>query len=91
VRMTARLVRYNGRVQGVGFRATAVAVAGAYAVTGWVRNLADGRVELLAEGAESEVLRFLQAVRDHWGGFIRDEQIEAREPTGRHSRFDVTR
>lgn len=83
-------VCYGGRVQGVGFRATAVDIAGRYPVTGWVRNLPDGRVELLAEGAEADVRAFLAAVRAHWGRSIRDEQAEPCEPTGRYRRFDVT-
>lgn len=46
-----RTVLYRGRVQGVGFRATAVDAARGLAVAGYVRNLADGRVELVAEGS----------------------------------------
>jgi acylphosphatase len=59
-----RLVYYSGRVQGVGFRATAAGIAWRFAVAGWVRNLPDGRVELLAEGEPAAVLAFLAAVRE---------------------------
>ncbi len=60
----ARRVFYEGRVQGVGFRATTRWIAGGFEVTGYVRNLADGRVELFAQGAATEVGEFLKAIRE---------------------------
>ena len=53
----------EGRVQGVGFRFTTVEVARDYAVTGYVQNMLDGSVKIVAEGAEDELLRFLDGVR----------------------------
>jgi acylphosphatase len=57
-------VFYEGRVQGVGFRYTARRVAAGFDVAGYVRNLADGRVELVASGDDEEVDGFLMAVRE---------------------------
>lgn len=57
-------VFYEGRVQGVGFRYTARRVAAGFDVAGYVRNLPDGRVELVASGEPSEVEDFLAALRD---------------------------
>ena len=57
-----RCVLYSGRVQGVGFRYTAQRVSRDYAIGGYVRNLPDGRVELVAEGLEPEVDTFLHAL-----------------------------
>ena len=58
------LVKFRGRVQGVGFRYTCKSVSERFAVVGWVKNLADGSVELLAEGEQAELEAFLQAVQE---------------------------
>jgi acylphosphatase len=55
-------VLYRGRVQGVGFRATVRHLARGYEVTGIVRNLPDGRVELVLEGAKAELQAFLEGI-----------------------------
>jgi acylphosphatase len=62
--MTATRVLYEGRVQGVGFRWTARNLAKEFDVTGTVKNLPDGRVELVAAGEPAEVSTFLDAMRD---------------------------
>ena len=72
--MTARQVFYEGRVQGVGFRYTVRRIAKGFDVTGWVRNLLDGRVEMQASGEAEELHGFLQAIRDsELGGLIKKE------------------
>jgi acylphosphatase len=64
--MTARQVFYTGRVQGVGFRYTTKQVAAGYEVAGWVRNLPDGRVELLAAARDSaELDAFLNDLQEN--------------------------
>jgi acylphosphatase len=61
--MTARLVRYEGHVQGVGFRYTVKSIARGFEVSGTVRNLPDGRVELVAASSDPEELdAFLQDI-----------------------------
>jgi acylphosphatase len=65
---------YSGHVQGVGFRYTAKAVASGFEISGIVRNLSDGRVELIAEGTREELEAFRAAIRDAGlEHFIRDE------------------
>ncbi|QYU67640.1 acylphosphatase [Leptolyngbya sp. 15MV] len=75
-------VRYSGRVQGVGFRATARALALAWPVTGWVRNEDDGTVLLECQGSASAVEGLLGAVRERMGRNIRSEVVEPIEPIG---------
>jgi len=87
----ARMVHYSGEVQGVGFRATAVDIAKDYPVTGWVKNLADGRVQLLVEGKEEDVKRFLLAVRKRWPKNIEKEQVEEKTPAGKFRNFSIMR
>jgi acylphosphatase len=84
------LVHYTGRVQGVGFRATAESIAARYPVTGTVRNLPDGRVELLAEGSRADVEAFLAAVRARFARHIAAESADWQPATGRYTSFDVT-
>ncbi len=62
--MSGRHVFYEGRVQGVGFRATVKHIARGYEVVGWVKNLPDGRVELQASGDTDEVEAFLEAIAE---------------------------
>ena len=75
-----RRVFFSGRVQGVGFRATCRWLSRGYELAGYVRNLPDGRVEILAEGDADEIDRFLDAIRQEIGGFIQDIHAEL-EPT----------
>src|SRR5207247_4226981 len=56
-------IYYSGHVQGVGFRYTVKTVATGFEVSGTVRNLPDGRVELKAEGRQEELEAFRQAIR----------------------------
>jgi len=69
-------VLYSGRVQGVGFRFTVKMVAHGFEVTGIVRNLADGRVEMIAEGERTELEEFRRALQDsEVGRFVRQEEV----------------
>jgi acylphosphatase len=73
-----------GRVQGVGFRITAYHLARDFAVAGTVRNLPDGTVELIAEGAPDQVEAFLEVVRRDMSGYVEDETIMDCPPANRH-------
>ena len=82
---------YSGHVQGVGFRYRVKSVASGYEVTGTVRNLTDGRVELVCEGARQELDEFLQAIRDsEIGRFVRREQAVWGEAKNEFLGFEIT-
>ena len=76
--MKAIQVFYEGRVQGVGFRYSVRQIAKGFNVTGWVRNLADGRVEMQASGESQEVDAFLEGIRQSdLSSLIRKESATA--------------
>lgn len=84
-------VHYSGHVQGVGFRYTARSLAPGYEVTGKVRNLSDGRVELVLEGDRDELEAFRQAVRESGlGSLIRNESAQWGTATGEFRGFEIT-
>lgn len=66
----------TGRVQGVSYRANAAAIAQKLGLTGWVRNLPDGRVELLAQG-EEKALRNLLTWAHQGPALARVDHVEA--------------
>ena len=83
-------VLYGGRVQGVGFRATVEQIARGYEVAGWVKNLPDGRVELVAEGERETVRRLLSAVANRLGNHI-DATAETEQTPGDLADFRIER
>ena len=84
-----RQVFFSGRVQGVGFRYTTEAVASRFRVTGFVRNLRDGRVELVAEGIPDELDRFVQGIEQAMSGNIEDAVVSQDHATHEFTGFSV--
>ncbi|HZN36826.1 MAG TPA: acylphosphatase [Pirellulaceae bacterium] len=84
-------VHYSGRVQGVGFRFNAQWIARGFVVTGFVRNLPDGRVQLVAEGEEKEVDRYLAKIADSMAGNISRTDARRLEASGEFSSFEIAR
>jgi acylphosphatase len=83
---------YSGHVQGVGFRYTVKSVAAGFEVTGTVRNLQDGRVEMVAEGPRGELEAFQRAIREAGlEHFIRNEDVVWSGATGEFRGFEIVR
>ena len=83
-------VVYSGHVQGVGFRYTVKSLSPGYEVTGTIRNLSDGRVELAAEGVKEELEAFLQGINDSGlGSLIHDAQTSWSEARGGFKGFAI--
>lgn len=83
------MVLYSGHVQGVGFRYTAARLAERHAIQGYVKNLRDGRVQLVAEGNETTVMAFLQDVRSTMGDNIQAVQTTSCPPTNEFDGFSI--
>ncbi|HWA97537.1 MAG TPA: acylphosphatase [Pirellulales bacterium] len=84
-----RDVQFAGRVQGVGFRYTTRQIAARFDVTGFVQNLPDGSVRLVAEGRESELDRFVAAIRDEMQRHIATVTIDPSPATGEFDHFSI--
>lgn len=84
-----REVFFSGKVQGVGFRYTVRSLAARTAVTGFVRNLPDGRVHLVVEGAAEEVAGFVDVVKHELERYILDVQETERPGDGRFQEFEI--
>ena len=76
-------------VQGVGFRYTAQRLAGRYPITGWVRNLPTGQVEVVAEGEEKTLQEFLKVVKENFSSYIRNADVEWKPASGQFKNFKV--
>ncbi|MCM8800439.1 MAG: acylphosphatase [Candidatus Omnitrophica bacterium] len=82
-------VFYSGLVQGVGFRFTAREIAYELNVSGWVKNLRDGRVELVAEAEEEVLKEFLERINRYFSRYIQDTQIDWLTATGGFKGFEI--
>jgi acylphosphatase len=87
--MQRREVHYSGRVQGVGFRYTVRDAAQSFAVTGFVRNLDDGRVHLVVEGEIAEIDAFLAEIARRMKSNIRHIDDQQGPATGEFADFAI--
>jgi acylphosphatase len=80
---------FRGHVQGVGFRYTVRQLASAFLVFGSVRNLADGRVHVVAEGSPQALDQFFAAIAQRMSGHIRETTIDTRPAIGEFDDFEI--
>jgi acylphosphatase len=82
-------VVYEGRVQGVGFRFTAQRIAADLNVSGWVKNMPDGSVEVVAEGDKKGLDIFLAEVKRALSRYISQDKSTWQEYTGEFKSFAI--
>jgi acylphosphatase len=88
-KLTARRILFIGRVQGVGFRYAAREIAEREGLTGFVRNLADGTVEMLAQGRPAQIDLCLEQIALEFGDHIRGRRIEQVPPDPQYTDFCI--
>lgn len=76
-------------VQGVGFRFTSQDTARELGVTGYVKNLRDGRVEITAEAEETVLKDFLSRINGYFSRYIQDADVDWLEATGEFNEFSI--
>jgi acylphosphatase len=86
----ARHIIFTGRVQGVGFRFTTLDVANRYQLTGFVRNLADGTVEMVAQGTDGNIKNCIQDIKERYGDYATDTKIEEIPFDPQYKNFKIT-
>jgi acylphosphatase len=84
-----RTYLFSGHVQGVGFRYTAQSIAKLHPVTGYVRNLPDGRVELVMEGDVAEMEQVVSRLKDQMEGHVSRVVESESPPTGEFGDFSI--
>jgi len=82
-------IYYSGIVQGVGFRYTVNQYAHELNLVGWVRNLPDGRVEILVEGSKKKICQFCSNIEEYFVSKIDNKDINFYEPNGNFQSFRV--
>ena len=87
--MIRKTIHVFGNVQGVGFRYTTRSAVAEFNVAGYVRNLGNGSVELVVEGNDAEIERFLKVLRNRMSGHINREEVRESPATGEFSGFSV--
>ena len=88
--LTARKIVFSGRVQGVGFRFTALNIASRYELKGYVRNISDGSVEMLAHGSAEMIDECVRDIQDSFVGSISHIDIDEATPDPKITDFRIT-
>ena len=90
IKLVAKHIVFSGNVQGVGFRFTALNIANRFHLTGYVRNLPNGAVEMLAQGPAEIVDNCVRDIQDSFAGCVRQIDVEAATPDPKLTDFKIT-
>ena len=88
--LTAKKIVFSGRVQGVGFRFTALNIASRCQLTGYVRNIPEGDVEMVAQGPAETIDECVRDLQDSFVGSISHVDIEETTPDPKLTDFRIT-
>ena len=88
--MVARHITFIGQVQGIGFRFTAHRIANRYRLTGFVRNLPDGNVEMFAQGDAGDIDDCIEDIKATFAGYVRQTLIVEIPPDPKYKDFRIT-
>ena len=86
----AKHIIFTGRVQGVGFRFTALNIARRYGLTGLVRNLPGGTVEMIAQGASGDIDDCIRDINESFAGYVSEAKVKEIEPDSQYGDFKIT-
>lgn len=86
----ARHITFTGRVQGVGFRFTALRTAARFGLVGFVRNLPNGGVEMVAQGSPGDIEQCIRDIEETLTGYITETKIEKITPDLKYKNFKIT-
>ncbi|MFC1737931.1 acylphosphatase [Planctomycetota bacterium] len=90
MKQTARHIIFTGRVQGVGFRFTVFNIANRYNLTGFVRNLPDSGVEMVAQGPDDDIAASIRDIKQSFGNYVTETKIEEIPYGTQYEDFKIT-
>jgi len=90
MKQIAKHIVFKGRVQGVGFRFTVMNIANRYGLTGYVRNVPDGTVELLVQGPAENIEQCIKDIQESFQDYIKQTRIEQAPTNPQYTDFRIT-
>ena len=88
--LIAKKIVFSGQVQGVGFRFTALNIADSHKLTGYVRNLPRGGVEMLLQGPAETIDSCFRDLQDSFAGYIKQTDVQTVPPDSKLTDFKIT-
>lgn len=90
MKRTAKHIIFIGQVQGVGFRFTALNIAKRYNLTGLVRNLLSGAVEMIAQGPSDDIDSCVRDINESFAGYISETKVQEADLNPEYRDFKIT-